>query len=497
MQLVLTLFAVSAVFELIAALGPPGSGRTVSSSIAIIALSFSSGGIVLDRFDILTAGIFILSYYRAINVLRLASSRSSEHHLHSVAWKASAWLIGSQCVLLGMAYIPSFRINEPAGWLAFAAIVLLFSLVVVVLTISHLHATSNKWNAKRIADADLPTVTVAIPARNEDDQLETCLQSVIASDYPKLEVVVLDDCSQDNTSHIIREFAHDGVRFVQGDAPKPNWLAKNQSYDRLYRESNGEIILFCGVDVLFETQTIRLLVTSMKRRRSMMLSVMPENTQNGFSLPQVFRYFWELVPPRAKLHRPPVLSTCWLIKADAVKKFGGFDGVANMITPEAFFAQQTDRRSGYVFLRSNKTLGLTSSKTLSEQFDTAIRVRYPQTHRRPEYVAAASLLEMICFVLPFALSVAGLLNIENNIVAECMFLISVVLLCAVYGNIGFQQFRSGRWHFLIAMPVAAILDVAILNYSMCKYEFSEVIWKGRNVCLPVMRAIPNLPKMTR
>jgi len=75
-------------------------------------------------------------------------------------------------------------------------------------------------------------------------------------DYPKLEIIVLDDCSQNkHTPEIIRSFAHDGVRFIQGEHPKPTWLAKNQAYDRLAQESSGEFILFCGVDVRF-SQTV-------------------------------------------------------------------------------------------------------------------------------------------------------------------------------------------------------------------------------------------------
>ena len=41
--------------------------------------------------------------------------------------------------------------------------------------------------------------------------------------------------------------------------------------------------------------------------------------------------------------------------------------------------------------------------------------------------------------------------------------------------------------------VAAIYDICLLNYSMLRYEFGEVIWKDRNVCIPVMQAIPRLP----
>jgi glycosyltransferase involved in cell wall biosynthesis len=48
-------------------------------------------------------------------------------------------------------------------------------------------------------------VTVVIPARNERAQIETCLQSVLAQDYPHLEVLVVDGASDDGTAQVVAE----------------------------------------------------------------------------------------------------------------------------------------------------------------------------------------------------------------------------------------------------------------------------------------------------
>jgi cellulose synthase/poly-beta-1,6-N-acetylglucosamine synthase-like glycosyltransferase len=54
---------------------------------------------------------------------------------------------------------------------------------------------------------DLPEVSVVICARNEDDNLVNFLPLVLQQDYPKYEVVVVNDCSLDNTEDILKEFA--------------------------------------------------------------------------------------------------------------------------------------------------------------------------------------------------------------------------------------------------------------------------------------------------
>src|ERR1700759_1043342 len=86
---------------------------------------------------------------------------------------------------------------------------------------------------------DLPSVSVCIPARNETHAMSQCLERVIASTYPKLEVIVLDDSSVDDTSVLIKAYAHAGVRFVEGSRLPKGWLGKNHALQGLLHEASG------------------------------------------------------------------------------------------------------------------------------------------------------------------------------------------------------------------------------------------------------------------
>ena len=108
---------------------------------------------------------------------------------------------------------------------------------------------------------DTPTVSLCIPARNETHALADCLSSAVASDYPKLEIIVLDDCSQDKTSQIIRSFAHDGVRFISGEVPSDGWLGKNNAYQALATQAKGEYLVFMSVDTRVEKKSISQLIS--------------------------------------------------------------------------------------------------------------------------------------------------------------------------------------------------------------------------------------------
>src|ERR1700757_357867 len=88
------------------------------------------------------------------------------------------------------------------------------------------------------ADKDLPTVSVCISARNETHAMTQCLERVVASEYPKLEVIVLDDGSRDDTLLLIKSFAFAGVRFIEGKPLPEGWLGKNYAQSILANEAS-------------------------------------------------------------------------------------------------------------------------------------------------------------------------------------------------------------------------------------------------------------------
>jgi glycosyltransferase involved in cell wall biosynthesis len=347
-----------------------------------------------------------------------------------------------------------------------------------------------------MAQRDFPSISVAIPARNESEDLIKCLDTLIASDYPKLEIVVLDDCSQNkHTPEIIKSYAQQGVKFLDGNEPPKNWHAKTYAYKQLADQVNGEYILFCGVDARFDNQALTLMVKEMLARKKLMISFLPVNKFNEGSwlkniLLQPSRYFWELALPRRTLKRPPVLSTCWIIKSSYLKNLGGFAAVERNVIPESYFAKNAIKSDGYSFLQAASIFGLSSDKQASEQLGTALRTRYPQMHRRPELVGLLSLFEVLLLAAPVIGIVIGIT--DKNLVMLAGSIVIIYLLNMLYFDYVKLTYHRNIYASFVIMPIALLSDILLLNYSMYKYEFSEVVWKGRNVCLPVMYAtLPN------
>ncbi|HEX5744030.1 MAG TPA: glycosyltransferase family A protein [Candidatus Saccharimonadales bacterium] len=446
-----------------------------------------------------TALIALLTVYRCMNLARVAAGRVQEDYLFHASRRTAAWLIIWQAAVAGMAVLSRHYGIGPAEWWALtAAVVLIGSDIILFTSTRNLRAARPPELTRPFTDKELPALTVAIPARNETEDLEECLRSLIASTYPKLEILVLDDCSQNKrTPEIIRGFAHAGVRFIAGDEPPKSWLAKNFAYDKLADEASGDVLLFCGVDVRFKPGSLDALVRTLLQKKKGMISILPHNTEprrGGLSswFMQANRYAWELTLPRRMVRRPPVLSTCWLIHRQALERAGGFEAVRRRGVPESYFARALADIKGYGFLMSGPAMGVSSVKAPREQRATAIRTRYLQMHRRPEMTALVGLAESAVLVMPFALLAASL--VVGQWLTAGLSALSIIANVMVYSRIFNLTYRRFLLKGLWLLPFAALYDVWLLNYSMWRYEFRDVIWKGRNVCIPVMRVIPKLPE---
>jgi hypothetical protein len=106
-----------------------------------------------------------------------------------------------------------------------------------------------------------PLVSVCIPARNEEANLEACVHSLQASDWPqhRLEVLLYDDHSTDGTARIITRLAATDprVRVVPTTPLPPGWNGKQHACDRLGRSADGDWILFTDADVRFTPGAVR------------------------------------------------------------------------------------------------------------------------------------------------------------------------------------------------------------------------------------------------
>lgn len=109
-------------------------------------------------------------------------------------------------------------------------------------------------------DADrAPVLSVIVAARNEQRHIEEALQSLLAQDYPALDIVVVNDRSTDRTGEILEKQRARAprLRVITVRELPPGWLGKNHALALGARHASGEFLLFTDADVVMEPTALR------------------------------------------------------------------------------------------------------------------------------------------------------------------------------------------------------------------------------------------------
>ncbi len=468
--------------------------RQTSATIMTVLISVGMAFCILSNFNQVVIGLLLLTqFYRIFSFLRVVKNRINPDALRARSFRSEVFFSAYTVILLVSQQTFADKAGSYQVLISLSLAQFIASLLFIRQVLISRKSTFVHLSDKRTPDIKLPSITVAVPARNETLELTDCLRSILASDYPKMEILVLDDCSQDSTSDIIKSFSHMGVRFLEGKVPTDSWLAKNHAYQQLLDESEGKCILFCGVDVRFEKSSIRNLVEVMDKQK--MISILPTRIglDDTYKIIQPMRYWRELAIPRIFNKLPPSLGTCWLVERSFLEKLGGFNAFKKSIRPEKHFAKRAFSSNLYSFFRSSSGLGVSSIKNYQSQWQTALRTRYPEHKKRPENIFLFSIYFISIFVAPMIVAVfsAGL----NYILPLILSSLAMILLLLTHFLVDQLTNGFGSVRKIIIFPLSVIMEIIAINYSMWAYEFSEVIWKGRNICLPVLRTIPRLPKL--
>ena len=109
----------------------------------------------------------------------------------------------------------------------------------------------------RVTDGYEPTVSLIIPAYNEEQTIGQKLENSLALDYPrdKLEVIVVSDGSTDQTAEVVRAYMIRGIQLV--DLCKN--VGKASAQNEAVRQANGDILLFTDAEVFFQPDVVRRL----------------------------------------------------------------------------------------------------------------------------------------------------------------------------------------------------------------------------------------------
>jgi glycosyltransferase involved in cell wall biosynthesis len=134
------------------------------------------------------------------------------------------------------------------------------------------------------ANAECPRISLLFAARDEEERLPGALATLMEIDYPNLEVIAVDDRSNDATGRILDEFAtaHPRLRVVHVAELSPGWLGKPHALQKAFESSTGDWLLFTDADVRFTPDSVRRAIALVKQHNLDHLSLFGDVEMIGF-----------------------------------------------------------------------------------------------------------------------------------------------------------------------------------------------------------------------
>ena len=223
-----------------------------------------------------------------------------------------------------------------------------------------------------------PLVSLVIPARDEARTIQRCVASALASSYPRLELIVVDDHSTDGTGEIVRAMtARDARLRVVVPPPLPDgWFGKQWACATGASAAQGTILGFMDADTRQSPDLVPRVVNAMRARQADLLSVAGTQELGSFwerlVQPQVFaimlqRYGGTETVNRARHASEKIANgQCLWMTREAYDALGGHGAVRAKVAEDLALAQHAFRAGRRVAL----VLGL---RQLSTRMYTSLR----------------------------------------------------------------------------------------------------------------------------
>jgi hypothetical protein len=331
------------------------------------------------------------------------------------------------------------------------------------------------------ADAEQATVSIIVPARNEEVCLEACLKSLTAQMGVKFEIIVVDDGSTDRTREIAASFPEVQV-IAAGRLPK-GWTGKNNAVAAGARQAHGRWLLFTDADTVHLPYSLVRSLGEARRHRAALLSYSPEQELEGFwqqaVMPVIFAELASKYRP-AEISDPRSIAAAangqyLLVSREAYDAVGGHAAVAASLLDDVALAHAVKSHGYRIFFRYGgdavRAHMYRSFEQMCEGWTKNLALLFPS----PVRLAARRLAEFVLIV--GSAQAAVLAALYGQIAWAAAAAILFLVLCAVFVA------RIRKAHFASGATATSLLGLPMFAYfllrSRAAHRRGHVGWKGR------------------
>ena len=230
-------------------------------------------------------------------------------------------------------------------------IIFITSMLIVIALIAVLNALMFPRLSAATVTENAPRVSVLIPARNESKVIGQTVKMLLAQTYSNLEVIILDDHSDDETGNLAMKAANGDARLsvIEGNPLPTGWLGKNWACHQLAQAATNDILIFADADVRWSDGAIASIMQMMQQSQADLLTVWPtQETQTWAErlvVPMMALAIIGYLPLVAVHHMSlaafaAACGQCLVFRRRAYDMVGGHAGVRDNIIEDVALARQ-------------------------------------------------------------------------------------------------------------------------------------------------------------
>lgn len=337
-----------------------------------------------------------------------------------------------------------------------------------------------------------PRVSVIVPARNEEEFIERCLDSLISQDYEDYEIIAVNDSSEDRTGEIIKRFAENPKVIPVMARPKPEgWVGKNWACMEGFKKATGSLLLFTDADTRHLPGTVSLAVSHLLSFNLDALSVIPKMllmdmwTRATLPVISTFLHTWfsalKVNDPTKKTGY--FFGSFFIIKKETYQQVGTHEGVRYEIIEDGALGKKVKEKGHKMKMVNGKSkveaVWARDRDTLWNALKRLMIPLYLQSSR-----AAVGVFVAVLFLLfmPFPILAYSLVSLSWDISGTVLFFASLLASALIYAGTAVEakkELSLGNTYVASAPIGGLVVVLGFLSGLLQAKSKNAVSWRGR------------------
>jgi glycosyltransferase involved in cell wall biosynthesis len=317
-------------------------------------------------------------------------------------------------------------------------------------------------------------ISLLVPARNEAHNLERLIPSLLAQTAPNLEILVLNDRSEDDTAAVLERFADPRLRVLTGQDLPEGWLGKNWACHQLSQAATGAVLIFTDADTLWQPFTAEAIARHLEDGDALCAWAAQEVTDPISRLIQPLQQ-WSLlaflplffVPWRMFAVAVAANGQCLAFTRACYQKIGGHQAVRRSVIEDMALARSVKKHGGkFLLYNGANAISTKMYGSSQEAFAGYAKNVYPAFGASRAAFFAAMGLNLLLYVLPWLL-------------LPFWDLAPVAIFCSILARVISDWKNRYDLFWTLLHPFGILVWGLIGLESLRRFEAGKVVWKGR------------------